>query len=448
MALTAIFALVMICLILAFAHKLSGLGPVKLLVALYLMPEAAALAFYPNSAVFVLTFFIGGLLFTLYRRVWVACALFCVAPLFRLDILYMYPIIVLLNVYVFGLCRRSVFVSLIDALLVGVVTYAGYYLFHADILYTLSEFDRWSDIIPLLKNLIANIGFYTILNFILVPVGLFLLYRRGKRSVFWIIVSALVTAHFVNRDFANASKHYCYLLPFVVIAIGAVMDWLWSMRNSRKWLTVCATVVIILFNIVSVSVVLNPDQADDYNGLKKYRFVKEFYDIDFWGYRFEIGLGGGRDVNTADEIILLTGNFFYPSFIHNVKENDGQNAKVIRKFVENLEEEVKICHSGWENSQRLYWAYFSLTPDQQSKVDLLSFCEEVPNYKMTVPYLLAGYRSALSAYADHYPDKKIYVCSPTSICYKTSGLLKLLEKEGVLVEVGKEIYLYQGAGGE
>ena len=441
--LTAAFAIATICLILAFAHKLSGIGLTKLLIALYLFPEAAALAFYPNSAVFVLVFFIVGLLLTLYRRVWAACVLFCIAPLFRLDILYMYPLIVLLNVYVFGLCRKSVVVSLADALLVGAVTFIGYYLLHADILYTLSEFDRWSDVITLRQNLIAILGFYTLLNFLLVPTGLCLLYRSGKRYLFWLIVTGIVIVHFINRDFGNASKHYCYLLPLYVVAVGAVMDWLWSIHNTRRWLTVGAATLIILFNVISVSMCPNSNWPIDYISLKKHRFVKDAFNLQVLGLDFEIGLGGGRDVVTADEIILLTGNLFYPGFIHNVKEDDCRNADAADKFVENLDDDEKICLIGWENSQRLFISYLNRLPVANPWNEMIDLSVEKPLSDKDLSFMKANLRDALSAGAAQYPDKKLYVCSPATICFRYTYLLDLLAREGVLLKVGKQIYLYQ-----
>jgi|GEM_PF-3449431 len=433
MGLTAVFAIAMICLILAFAHKLSGIGLTKLLVALYLLPEAAALAFYPNSAVFVLVFFIGGLLLTLYRRVWVACVLFCLAPLFRLDILYMYPLIVLLNVYVLGWNRKSIIVSLADALSVSVVTFAGYYLLHANIMYTLSEFGRWSDMINMLDNVKAMLGFYTILNLFLIPIGLYLLYRNNRKKLFWMVIAALVIIHLVNIDFGNASKHYCYLLPFVVIAIGASIDKLSSLYDKRKWLFVSLTGVIVLFNIVSVSFVLPTDFPKEYDSLKRFRPGTDLIDLRIFNHEVGIGIGGGADYSTRDEIMLMTGNFFYPRFIHNIKERDYRKACDLESFVMRNDEDFAVFWPRYEDNMRIN--NILARQGRESSVDVVPLCGVEIDVRSHIPEVLEIFRSNLADYSSGHEGCEVYVLSPTTIGFKIEGLLHILEQEGLLENV-------------
>lgn len=440
MVLTAIFAFVMIGLILAFAHKLSGINPVMLLIALYLFPEAAALAFYPNSAVFVLVFFVGGLLLTLYKRVWAACVLFCVAPLFRLDILYMYPLIVLLNVYVFGLNKKSILLSLADALLVAAVTFVGYYLLHADIILTLEQFNRWSDIINLFTNLKAILGFYTLLNFILLPAGLYLLFRSGNKWFFWMIVLALVIVHFINRDFGNATKHYCYLLPFVVIATGTVINSLWAVRNKLRWLFISATAAIVLFNIVSVSFVFTSGFTPGYDSMKKFIPSLDLLDVHLFGRNVSVGIGGGTDFATGDEFMLLTGNFFYPQFIHNIKVEDSRRAEEAEAFVKSLEGEVALFLPRYEDEMRLN---YSLTKQNlmsdATKILFWSIEIDLRKHVQEIPTMI---KTNLASYAAEHSNAKIYVCCIATISFKIEGILRGLEREGLLREVGKGIYEY------
>ena len=76
-----------------FVYRITFFRKIFILLSLFLIPESFAISMYPNSAIFAAVFFVCALNRLLDGKFYVAMVLMVIAPLYRIDILIVYPVV-------------------------------------------------------------------------------------------------------------------------------------------------------------------------------------------------------------------------------------------------------------------------------------------------------------------------------------------------------------------
>ena len=90
---TAISSFIFLIGSVEFVRYITRRGRLKILIAAILLPEMYAIAMYPNSAIPAAACFIWAFICLIQRNYLVAAFLMCLAPLFRVDVVTVYPAI-------------------------------------------------------------------------------------------------------------------------------------------------------------------------------------------------------------------------------------------------------------------------------------------------------------------------------------------------------------------
>lgn len=325
--LCALSTIVFVALSINLVHALTGLRKEWILLAFFFLPETAAIATVPSTAIFAVLLLVAGLWFLNRSKYILAILLLGMAPLFRLDVLMVYPVVLLVLLHGGMAFGKSVWITVCSAAGVIVISYGGYRMLGAD---PLSIFGVWKSNAES-GAYASHVGavvlvFYNIINFILLPLGLVLLARRRQIVRMLLTLVPLLIVHYVMRNTGSAAKHYLYLLPFIVISTSTAIEWIYEKVRERKKLAVAAGVVLTLLMTVSVRMDdperpwKNVPTADEKTTGPFVPFVKE----SWTKYGMEIGVGAGQMVPTADEMMTLGGHVFYPWFVHEYKKAQDQ----------------------------------------------------------------------------------------------------------------------------
>ena len=166
----------------------------------------------------------------------------------------------------------------------------------------------------------AVFTFYTILNFVFVPMGLVVLFREKKFGIMGIALIPIILIHFMFRYTGCAPKHYLYLIPFVSLISVYAMRWIYERVKGKPVLKYGIVSIVVLFLCLGIRIDF-PDSPwrnvlDSDAKLGPYvQFCRENYTK----YHVSIGVGAGQLIPTLDEYMLLSGNLFYPFYIHEYK---------------------------------------------------------------------------------------------------------------------------------
>lgn len=128
----------------SIVHRLTGLSRCVILLAWWLMPESYACGMYANSAVAATAVAMVGIwLLTRRRYLWGASVL-CIAPLLRMDIMSIYPLVFPLFCFLGMNWRRSLGVSALMAVAVAAVATVGLWLMGGNILNNFGTYAFWN----------------------------------------------------------------------------------------------------------------------------------------------------------------------------------------------------------------------------------------------------------------------------------------------------------------
>lgn len=325
--LCALSTVVFVVLSVQLVSELTGIRKEVILLAFFFLPETAAIATVPSTAIFAVLLLVAGLLCLNRKRYIVTVFLLGIAPLFRLDVLMVYPVVLLLLMQQGETFGRAVWKS--GCIAVGVVglTYGGYCLMGGN---PLSIFSSWQSNAES-GAYASHVGavvlvFYYIVNFVLMPIGLLLLLKRKQILLFLLTLLPLLIVHYVMRNTGSAAKHYLYLLPFIAVATSTAIVWIHEKMSGRKTLAMALCIILTLLMTISVRVDdpvrpwKNVPTADEKKVGPFVPLVKE----PWTKYGMEIGVGAGQMVPTADEMMTLGGHVFYPWFVHEYKKAQDQ----------------------------------------------------------------------------------------------------------------------------
>lgn len=334
--LTVVFSLVFLLGCISFACHVTKAAKVKALLAAMLLPEMYAIAMYSNTAIPAAACFIWAMVIITKKRYWLAGLLMSIAVLFRLDVVIVFP--TLLPLFLFE--GKSWKQALLSSAAIGAMVVAaglfGFWLVGAEALGTFGAFQKWNGIITPSERLLAILGFYSLAYVLLLPLGIGRMVAKRWWKELFLVALPILTSHVVFASFGNASKHFLYNAPFVIIAGIRAMEWMRQLLRNRPLLKWATVVGVVLFMTVSVRKG-NPNMPWIYNNpLTKTGVVLPLYETEHGGTDYLVGLGAGFQLITGDEYMLLTGHLFYPWYIHTVKQITGDWRRQQKAVIDTL----------------------------------------------------------------------------------------------------------------
>lgn len=320
--LTGIAAILTILVSIRFVYRITGIRREYILFALFLLPESVAIGMYPNTAIFAMLPFMLALNYFLSRRLIPAIAWMCLAPLFRIDILMVYPVILFIFLWQKDTFITALKKSLLSAVIIVAVLVVCYWGLQANPLdSTLKGYEEWNGRVGIPEHIYAILTFYTALGFLLFPLGIYRMFKQKQWYLLLLILVPVLLNHFVYRKMGCATKHYLYILPFVASAVGVALTFLVEWLRNKIVLRYLFVAFLLIFLLGSIRLDLpgrpwrDMSQSEAHTGpcLTLRRFSVGSYGVS-------IGLGAGFIVSSADEKMLMSGNLFYPLCIHNIKK--------------------------------------------------------------------------------------------------------------------------------
>lgn len=332
------------------ASRIVAVNRFFILIAFALLPEWYAISSYPNSTAIAALAVFSGFYFLSSLRLLPAALLLTLAPLFRLDVIMIYPLIFLFCHY-YGLdMKRAVILTAAFAFFLILFLIGFYAITGSSITHTLETFSYFSDIISIKKNLQAIYGFYGPVTLLAIPAGIILLVKQKNIYPIVLVTVAFLLVHGIQFRFGNASKHFALLIPFAG-AISAVT----AAKIAESTIFVKSVVSFItglyLFAGVRIS---EPFGSFSQPLLNEYVPTLAHVDFKIGNRDFTSVIGGGQAGVTSDEVFLSSGSFFYPGYVNNIKK------AIIRRrnnFIKTCAEEPagRFIMVGWDDSSRGYY---------------------------------------------------------------------------------------------
>lgn len=305
----------------------------RLLVAAMLLPEVYAICMYPNASIIPATCFVYSLILFLHHRNLLAGLLMCVAPLFRVDVVIVYPAIFPLFLYLGYSLRKSLSVSVLYGVVVIIVDLFFFWLMKADVLSAYIGYQGWNWAIQYWQVLFAVFAFYSLPYVILLPLGVYVYFKKKLWKELFLIVMPIVILHFVYRSMGCASKHYLYIVPFVIMLGARSLSWLKAKVAGKplmKWSVLLLTLALFVF-----SVRLSPQDRPWYDKDILYNggMIIPFGSKELSSYKMSVGLGAGQFIRTEDEAMLASGHLFYSWYIHSYKSELADQVSKTKEIV-------------------------------------------------------------------------------------------------------------------
>lgn len=328
-ALSALLSIVFFFLCVVFVRKVMGLNRLVVMLALVLLPESYAVMTYPNTAIFAAVPFLAGLTALWHERFWTGALFLCLAPLFRYDVLMVYPLVLGLFLFMGKGWKASIGRSALLAVVVVGVFALGCWLMHTNPFETVTDLERNGHDVrysAVVKYVVP--AFYTLVNIILLPLGVVRSVKRRKWALLLMSLLPILMLHVAYSQQGTAAKHFLYLLPFIITFTAPLIADILHCRYGRfcKWAFV---VGIILYNLVSVRATIpigdkppldTKQWMNEPDATSNMGPVATLFTENLTPLHLRFGIGAGQVVATADERLLFTGNFFYPFYIHGFKE--------------------------------------------------------------------------------------------------------------------------------
>ena len=326
--LSAFSAFVFFAGCLVFVRRVTGGGRMKILAATMLLPETYAIAMYPSSSVHAAACFVWAFValtdsgHTVCHKTWKLppLLLLCIAPLFRVDVVAVYPAILPLFLFTGHSIKKSVLLSAAYGVLVVAVSLPLFRLLRADVLSSLGAYGEWNGRIGRGQVLRAVFGFYSVAYLVLLPVGVCQLWRKRLTKVLLLVLLPVLSVHFVYRSMGCASKHFLYIAPFVIIAGVYGLSAFQAFVRRRRALRRAAAVAVAVFMLVSVRVVPSSRPWFAKDTMYTAGIALPLCSATVPGGTLSVAIGAGQYVPTEDEYMLATGHLFYPWYIHTHKE--------------------------------------------------------------------------------------------------------------------------------
>ena len=321
-AISAISAFAFLLGCISFAKMITSASRTKILIAAMLLPEMYAIAMYGNTAIPAAACYIWSLVFLKEMRYSPSVVLMCIAILFRIDIVIVLPAILPLLVLSGKTFKQSFIISIIYGGAVVVMDFILFGLLNASALGTFNEFQKWNDIIMLAERVLAIFGYYSLIYIVLLPLGIYAISAQCSWKELALVLLPIVLVHCIFAQFGNASKHFLYNSPFVIIAGVRGLTFLEAKLNTRIIARYAVLIFVVGFMLVSFRKQNLTMPWFMENPLQKAGTVLPVYSVQNQEKKYSVGIGAGYQVITQDEFMLASGHLFYSWYIHSIKVHD------------------------------------------------------------------------------------------------------------------------------
>ena len=442
------------CLLSAFASLVFSLGCIRLVstyvdvgktlvfLSLFLIPESYGCGMYANSSVLAGSVFIWGCCMLVSGKWKFACLLLAVAPLLRIDILLVYPSLLFLFMLNGHTFRKSFIYSLYLLVFIVAFVWMGCSVLGANPLKTtlldyadMVEQKHFSKYIPL-----TVYSFYTIVNIPLLIIGISLFVRLKQYRLLAFVVVPIVLLHFFFRHSGCATKHYLYLIPFVMVLTSKALSAVKTCMDNSKLIKLSVSVLLVLYLFVSVRFPFrNTPSANVAGSVATLGPNKVLFTETFTSYHFTFGIGAGRVVPTFDEMMLLSGNAFYPFFIREYKEMLLESRANVCEVLDSQDSAI-VVNVGWESSAFYPLPWIDVAGHDCELVESDPYALRVTGNARDITFLTCkidyGY-AYVTDFLERMPrGKQVYVTPEFSSPY----MLDSLAAGGLLTKVCPRVY--------
>ncbi len=446
--LTALVALAAIPLRVEFVHRLTGFGRDIVLLAFFLLPETYAISTYPNTAIFA--DFLALVAFLLIIRggsPFAYLTLLCIAPLFRIDIIIIYPVVFFLWMHAGEGLWKSMKRSIFAAIVVLAVMSLLYWLLKANPSRVLAnaESNNQSHLIMTVVC-ISLFTFYNIVNLILIPIGIWIKAKQRDFLLLLVAIVPMILLHYIYRNNGGAAKHYLYLLSFIAILSSQALCFLGKIGRRHRWAGWTMLAILLLYYTLSIRFHV-PDRPwrNSPTSFSQAGFHLPLFEENRTPYHMEIGIGAGLGVATSDELMLLSGGLFYTDYIHRIKNRDHQYLHKAKDYLGQSEDQkYGMLFVEWSDiplypSLLLDEGYHFRWLDKES-FELSDGNRRVTAYTMTTEHecdlIVSQIKKALSKRRPD--DGPLYILTQADSYIYT---LEKLSKQGLCHQVAHGLYL-------
>lgn len=370
--LTALITIAYLFTASCFASKISKIRWEYIFIVFIFFPESYSVGFYPNTVIFASFISLLGFLFVLNKPFnWLSLLLLAIAPLLRIDVLAMYPLLFPLLLLNNSFKKSLIYVVYYALFIISFITVC-LWLMKANPLNTLLNYNQLIDNksrFDLESFMVVNVGYYSLCGIILLIAGFIYLIKIRNYLILLLTIIPVITLYYLYEDFVGAApKHIQYLLPFLVLIAGyAIINF---KSKSRKHKLIYLSSFLILFCVTSfVGVRFYPKSKPWLN--KEYAILKPYptliqiatIEISHKG-TLELVLGAGQILPTADELMLFSGGFFTPLYWHKMKSNEIVERKILAKLIDSSKNDtlniMTTQSSDWVVTQQLHVAGFQI----------------------------------------------------------------------------------------
>lgn len=339
---------------------------------LLLFPESYAIGSYANTAIFALLFFLLGLLFILKRTFnFYSTVLLGIAPLFRVDILVIYPVILFL-IWNNNTFKKSLYYTSLYAFFILTISIFGFWLLKANPLETLSNFNLVMSGNSATSNIFfekyfkVNSTFYPVAVLVMIILGIYNLYKKKEFKLLIISLLSTITLNIIYRNGFASLKHISYEIPFLSIILVYSVSLIKRQLIEKKYF-LFVSIIILLFMQFFIGIrfypISKPWTSTPYSQqYSRPSIAKIFsYSIKSLG-GFEIVLGAGSVIPTYDENVLISGYFFAPFYWNSIKQQDICERKVLENIISEVGDSIQFITlvSDWPLSMYLHSIGFKI----------------------------------------------------------------------------------------
>lgn len=348
-----------------FIAKLSNHRASLVCLLFFLFPESYSIAFYPNTAIFAAATAMAAF-YGLMRNPlnpWALCLL-GVAPLFRVDVLMVYPLVLFLlwrnNTFL-----RSFLYSMLYAVITVVVLFVGCWILKANPLYTFFSLSDLNEHNALFINgwesfAKIHLSYYTLLSLFVMGIGIWQLYKKRDWKYLGLLLFPIVITYLIYFPFRGcATKHLLYMLPSCVMLAVAAWPYVYNKLKAKSVPMIVVLVILAMQSVLAFSVApkSQPWIVKDYATQKPVPQLPVFQ-LNLKGNICTVGLGAGQIIPTADELMLLSGHAVVPFYWHHVKSDQLKSNRALSLVLERHPKDtariITTQASDWKFSQYLH----------------------------------------------------------------------------------------------
>lgn len=325
-----------------FLSKLCALRWEYCYFVLLLFPESYSIGYYPNTTIFASLMFITGLNCML-NKPFSFCSMIslALAPLLRIDILLLYPLVFLLLWYSYNI-RTAIKYSVIYAVSLCAILLFGFWLLRTNPLLTWSQYSTLAGLrasqFSVESFVRINISYYSVISIVLIVTGTTLLVKQHSFRLLMIAFFPIAAFYIINRDFTGAgAKHLQYILPFLsFLCLVAVKHLLIHRKTVKRYVFALLGLLILSQAVLGVRFypASKPWVSDCSSQIHPRPTIASLLSFPVGRFgRIELALGAGMVIPTADELMLVSGYLYTPLYWHSVKTEVSEERDAVRDII-------------------------------------------------------------------------------------------------------------------